>query len=276
MVQVPQVSPSTLVIRKPVHGQLGTVVHLGQRNVLRQRGDESEHLERRPGLQLRLGEVVTGAVLAAVVGTHAAGLGVDRNDGRTQFLGFADEDLPHRVDRGLLRLGVDGGGDLQPAGVELFLVDTRRGDLVEHPCPDQALGPARLRAAGDLVERDDPRELDRGAVGKGQRVRRDHPVEHIVPARLQFGQMCLGIEPRRRANHRGQHRALRDRQLADRLTEVGVGGGGDAVGTAPEVDGVQVGGKDLVLGPLPRHLRRDDQLLELSFDGAVGARRARS
>src|SRR5690606_41339400 len=56
-----------------------------------------------------------------------------------------------------------------------------------------------------------------------------------------------------------------------RFAKVGARGVGDAVGAAPVVDGVEVGGEDLVLGPLPGHLGGDDQLAHLAADRALGA-----
>ena len=57
----------------------------------------------------------------------------------------------------------------------------------------------------------------------------------------------------------GEQRALGDGELARVDAEVGLGRGLDAVGTAAEVDGVEVVLEDLVLGQLPVDLEGDDR-----------------
>lgn len=47
------------------------------------------------------------------------------------------------------------------------------------------------------------------------------------------------------------------------MAEVRLRGGFDAVGAAPEVDRVEVGAEDLLLGQLPVDLNGHDRLLEL-------------
>jgi hypothetical protein len=55
----------------------------------------------------------------------------------------------------------------------------------------------------------------------------------------------------------------------DVLAEVGLGGGLDAIGAAPEVDRVEVALEDLVLGQVAVDLDRDDHLAQLAVEGAV-------
>ena len=103
----------------------------------------------------------------------------------------------------------------------------------------------------------------------------DHAVEHPVPS---FSR-AVGVDGRVQCggllNERGQQRAVGDGELFDRLVEVRLGRGGDAVGAAAEVDDVQIGLQHLVFGPFAGHLRRDDQLLGLADHTAQpGPRRA--
>ena len=79
--------------------------------------------------------------------------------------------------------------------------------------------------------------------------------------------MLSGVEGGGRLDDAGQQRTLLHRQRLDGLVEVGGGGGGDTVGAAAEVDGVEVGLEDLVLGPLVRHLGGDDDLFGLALVG---------
>ena len=87
-----------------------------------------------------------------------------------------------------------------------------------------------------------------------------------------------------RLDHAGQQGGLPRLQLLDAelvtgraaafvlglMAEVGLGGGLDPVGAAAEVDRVQVGGDDLVLGPLVGELVGEGGLAELLEDRAVG------
>ena len=118
MVQVPQVSPSTLLIGMPliVSGELSYICR--ERNALVERCRQTEHLERRTRLQPALGEVEAGAVGAAVVGAHPTGTWVDGNHCGPQLLVLTLHVVAHRVDRRGLRLRIDGRGDLQALGVE--------------------------------------------------------------------------------------------------------------------------------------------------------------
>ncbi len=56
--------------------------------------------------------------------------------------------------------------------------------------------------------------------------------------------------------------------MLDGFVEVGLGGGRNPVGAAPEVDDVQIGLQHIVFRPLPRHLGGDDQFLGLTHQAA--------
>ena len=79
---------------------------------------------------------------SAVVGLHPAGARVDGHHRGPHLRHLAVEILRHRVLGGLLRLRVDGRGDLEALGVQRLLVDVEQveqflGDLTL----DQAVGP---------------------------------------------------------------------------------------------------------------------------------------
>ena len=99
----------------------------------------------------------------------------------------------------------------------------------------------------------------------------DHAVGDVVPALLGFRSVRPRVELAGPLDRCGEHRALGRGQLGDRLGEVGARRGGDAVGVASVVDGVEVGLEDLVLRPLIGHLRRDHQLLALTDQAALVA-----
>ena len=175
------------------------------------------------------------------------------------------------VDRGLLRPRVDRGGDLQTLGVEGLLGNPRVRQFAQHLVADQAVGPRRGVGVGGPVGRRGDREFRCTAVLLSEHAHRDHAVEDVVPAGLQLVEVGLGVEVGRALDHGGEHRTLGHRQVADGLVEVGARRRLDAVRAATEVDGVQVGGENLVLGPLAGHLGGDDEFAHLAVHVAVRA-----
>jgi len=83
--------------------------------------------------------------------------------------------------------------------------------------------------------------------------------------------MIRATEQRGRADNRREHRVLAHREPPDRFVEISLRRVGDAIGPPAEVDRIQIGRKDVVLAPLPGHLRRDDQLFHLARDTALRA-----
>ena len=132
-----------------------------------------------------------------------------------------------------------------------------------------AFGSWRLVQIGRPIGGGDDRELHRVAIRLGQAAQFHHAVENVVPARLQRGQIGLGVQERRALDDGRENCAFLDTQLTDRLVEVRVRRGGDAVRTATEVDGVEIRGKNVVLGPFARHLGGDDKLTQLPVDTAL-------
>jgi len=67
------------------------------------------------------------------------------------------------------------------------------------------------------------------------------------------------------ADRCGEDRRLRGSQLGDVLLEVRLRRGGDAIGATTEVDRIEVGGHDVVFGPLVAHLGGNGQFGELAL-----------
>jgi hypothetical protein len=72
------------------------------------------------------------------------------------------------------------------------------------------------------------------------------------------------VVQRRRLGQPGEHRALRERQLADGLVVVDLRSGAEAVGALSEVDLVEIQLQDLVLGQAVLDLEREQRLVQLS------------
>ncbi len=265
-------------------------VDLRQRDVLFESGDQREDLERRPGLQACLREVPALGVVPAVVAPDATGLRVDGDHRRDQVLGLAvelavgalvDLVLPAgRLHHGVLHLRVDRGGDLEPARAQLTLADADRVEFLEHPPLDEPVG-ARRHVGGVGARLDGLRELRLRRLLLGDGAGGDHAVENVTPTGLGGLGVGRGVVVGRRADDAGQQRRLlegervllRARWIGDRLVEVLLGRDGDAVGTPTEIDGVEVGLEDLLLGPaVPLvHLGRDREFLELAAEAALAA-----
>lgn len=252
-----------------VDGQRRTVHLITQADPLLERGDQAEHLERGPGLQSGLSEVEAVGVAAAVVGADGAVVRIDRHHRRAHVGVLAVEVFRHGLLGGLLGLGVDGGGDLKPLGVQRPFVDVEQiHQFSGHLALDEPVGPGRLVLCARLIGRHGLREHLRGTVVRRQRLGLHHAVEHPVPPR----QGALGVDGRVQGggppNEGRQQCPFRYGELLDRLVEVGLRCRGDAVRAAPEVDDVQIGLQHFVFRPLPRHLGGDDQFLGLAHQAA--------
>ena len=246
-----------------------TVHLIAQAHALLQRSDQGEDLERRAGGQTGLSEVEPGGVGAAVVGLHPAGLRVDRHDRRAHVGVLALHVLVGGVDRGGLRLRVDGGGDLQTLGVQRLLVDVEDLEQLVDDLPlDQSVRPGGLVLCAGCIGRDGRREHLRLPVLLGQRPDLHHAVEHPVPPRGGGVRVDGRVQRRRPLDQRGQQRTLGHVELLDRLGEIRLRRRGHTVGPAAEVDDVQIGLQHLILGPFAGHLRRDHQLLGFSDQAA--------
>ncbi len=178
--------------------------------------------------------------------------------------------------QGLLRLGVEGGVDLQAAALPQCLPVGRvgteggvGGHHVLHVVAEEALALRRryatlLRAAD--VERDRGGDrLVRLGLGDGAVLR--HLAQHGVPALLGLLGVDDRVVPRRRLHEAGQQGGLREGEVLGVDAEVPLGGRLDPVGLLTHERDVQVVGEDLVLGEGLLQLDRVLHLLELAPDG---------
>ena len=254
-------------------GTAAVILRLGA-DVLLEGGQQPEHLERRPPLHLGVGRVIELAFAEVLAPVH-------RDDGAITWLDSSQSDVQvlsgssrwhlvgNSLDRSVLRLLVDRRDDPQAATVDVALGQLKRArelllDLIDEVTDRSALaGPGRLG--------------DRGKRGLGSLLRSEptlvhHPVQHVLDALLGVGRL-LGTQSRviepRTSDDGGEQRTLRDGQPGDVATEVGLGGGLDAVGAAAVVDRVEVVLQDCLLGLLPVDLDRDDELFGLAGDRPV-------
>ena len=245
-------------------------------DALLERRDEGERLEVRPALNHRIGRrrKLAGLIVGpAIEGHDGAVAGTDGDQTGIHVLDGAGlgEVLGHRVLSGLLGLGADRRGDPQATAVDVVVGELELGDELLANGGDDVAGRARQRPRRCLG-RDGRQRGQRSPVGCGQPPHRHHAVQHIAEAVGEVG-LLLGAQGRviqaGGVHDTGQDRRLGDRELADVLAEVGLGGGFDAIRTAPEIDRVEVALKDLVLGQVAVDLDRDDHLAQLAVQGAV-------
>ena len=166
---------------------------------------------------------------------------------------------------GLLTAGLHGGVDAVAGGVGLLpvLLEHRRA----HHLGDVMRLDLHLRRVLSRQQRLGQR-LPVG--GLGDEAQLAHAPQHIVAAVLGGGRVDQRVVARGRLGQAGEHRGFRQRQLVQRLAEVDVGGGGDAVGTAAEEDAVEVDLEDALLVQLALHLPRQQDLLDLALVAALG------
>ena len=172
----------------------------------------------------------------------------------------------HGGDGGLLIRLVDRGGDVVAAGVDLLAAQSRLVDeLLAHHLQQVAVGAGvqlvRLRGDGGghggLV-----------VLGPGDVAVLEHVAQDALEAGLRLARVDRRVPGAGGGQDAGEQGRLRDRHLRGGVAEVRLRGGLDAVGAAPEVDRVEVGAEDLLLGQLPVDLNGHDRLLELAQVGA--------
>src|SRR5690606_10222356 len=73
-----------------------------------------------------------------------------------------------------------------------------------------------------------------------------------------------GVDTRRPLRNAGEYRRFRERQLVERLTEIGLRGRGDPVRALAEERRVEIELEDLLLGEFPLDPQREDPFLELT------------
>ena len=240
-------------------------VGLRQRDALLECCHQSEHLERRAGLQVGLRVVESVAVVATEVAPDRAGPWIDRHHRCSQLGRLTLAEVVRRGEVRPLHLGIDGGGDAKTAGPDLLLGDVECAELGQYLLLDQSVGSVARRVAGNGLGIDDLRVLLRVGLFPVDRADRDHAVEDVLPA--PFGSLEVGcrVVVGGRADRRREHSRLRQGDVGEVLVEVRLGRCRDTVGAATEVDGVEVRREDLFFGPLAGHLGGDREFTELAL-----------
>ncbi len=128
---------------------------------------------------------------------------------------------------------------------------------------------SELGAQGDIAG--EGHGLDLGGLGRGDVPRPDHRREDEGSQLVGGFRVGDDVAARWRPDQPGQVGGLLQVEGADVLAVPGAGRGLDAVGAAPEVDGVDVALEDLPLVELALELDGDDRLPELAPQGGVGA-----
>ena len=187
-------------------------------------------------------------------------------DGAVVFL----QPVAERPRRHRLQVGVDGGADRQAAGEELVVAELGRelaADLVGEIVARRHLAAGR----GDVAGLDRQQVLGLGRLGRlaGDVAVVGHLIEHVVAAGDGAGLFAHRVQHARRLRQRGEVGGLGERELLERLGEVGLRRGGDAIGVLAEEDLVEVELEDLVLGERALEPGGEDDLLDLALAGAV-------
>ena len=265
-------------------------IALGCEGVALQGGLQAETIAQRgnDGVGLDAGGSRTGGrrpvagvpdvVVAAVDSQDTAGPGIDRGDGGVQsrrpvVTGIVAGDplvpLPG-VNGRLLHLGVQGGGDLETAASDLGLGEPLGDEFVLDELEEVSLGSLPTVVDGHVGEIG---QCVRGSVVivLADPAHLEHAVQDVAVASeqtLPCRRSIAGIEEGGIVEHGGEHRGLPQVEILGIDVEVCLGRRLDAIGAAPEVDGVEVAGEDVLLGHLAAHLVGQDEFLELALHGA--------
>src|ERR671921_28581 len=236
-----------VVLVVEVEGQFMRNVGALRRDIFLQGGGEYDRLEGAAGLTSGVESEVEITFLTCQ-GAYGAALGFYGHDGRRRVSGLR-EHLIRGLDGSMLQAGVHSGVDSQPPEAQgpwpEFLLHLTP-DLLE----ERRVGRIFGRRAGGKVE---GRRLGLLALLGGDPTLLLHQPQHLVSAladRSLDNVTLPGRVGRRGVEQTGEHRRLREVEIPGALAEVTLRGLLGAVGAAAEVDGVQVGGKDLVLGVL--------------------------
>ncbi len=249
---------------------------------------KGERLERRPGLEHRLGrQRLLGLVGGGVGAEHpvhrhrqdVAGTRLDHHlGGRHRVVGRY-----HGVDR-VLRRGLDLGLQCRlddqsafvdpPGALGLGRAQRRVG---QQPGADEVAEEGRARRLarvprrrGRGVDHRDRGGLRRVRLGRGDVAQGGHPVQHDVPAQLGGIGVVHRVVQGRALHQPGEQRGLGKRQFGDVDLEVVLGGGTHAVVAVAEVGDVQVTLEDLVLGDLVLQGDGVPGLLDLALERRAG------
>ena len=209
----------------PVLGQvqlqvLGGVVGAVGVDAAVDRVGEDEGLERRSRLAVPLGGEVVLAGLVGAAGGHREDVAVGRvdRDHRGRRVGRVGKLAGDRLPSGRLEVRVEGGVDLQPAladRVDAVVGDQLVLDVVEEVgLADAAVGVGAVQLQRPLVALDSPVLRDVAELG--------HLLNHLVAALLRTDRVEQRVVLGRRLRKAGEQRRLLERQLPDRLREVGL------------------------------------------------------
>ncbi len=231
-----------------------------------QRSQIDESLERRAGLALGLGRAVEWAVVVGA-SAHQRAQGPVGRHGHKRPLGCRKLGAVFREPRGKrifpaqLQAKVERGVDDQPL---LGLADeTRhlRDDII-----DEITRARRGEAVRDLGPRRSRSEA-RGMIDEAVLF---HRGQHEFGARKRRIGRSFGIVARRRLDASGQDRRLGERKLSRRLGKEAFRRGPEPINTGAEIEAVQIQRQDLVLAVASLQIDREDRLLHLAAEGAVG------
>ena len=250
-----------------------------------------DRLDGGAGAAIGLGGAVEDQVAlllaaSAPEGQHMAGVGVHQHHGGLRIGAVVAQTAGEVVKVGKNRLhlvldaGVDGGDDLQAAGIEQLLGRVGAVSLLglqvgEHGIDDRVDKIALVfvlavgGAAAVVAHRRD--RLGHGLVilFLGDVVVAEHLLEHQLPALLVLLREAEQVVAVGVLDDSGQRGALGQRKLVKILVEVGLGRLAHAVGALPEVDGVEIELEDVVLLVFFLQLEGAHDLLDLALDGGL-------
>ncbi|MCY1495647.1 hypothetical protein D9M68_295520 [compost metagenome] len=174
-----------------------------------------------------------------------------------------DQPLTHGVVGGLLQLAGHCGGDVEALGIGVAAIAAdhfRTGHLGDVRCVELRRGDVVTGVDGFVQRR-----LVARLVDLAQFV---HASEDPVAALLAAFRVDQWIEARRRFGQAGDHRHLREAQVADRFAVIDLSGGFDAVGAVAQVDLVDVELEDLVLAQFALDLQGEQDFVDLAREAA--------
>ena len=152
--------------------------------------------------------------------------------------------VPQRLLGGDLQRRIEAGAHHQPTLGRGVLAEP--GDQLAAHFLGEPVGARHRRRTAEL-RRDHRRRFRLSRLRRGDDMILGQAIQHVVaPGAGRVG-ILERVEIVRRLGQRGQERGLREGQLVQRLVEVALRRRGDAVGTLPEVDLVQVEFEDAVL-----------------------------
>ena len=228
--------------------------HLAGGNALGDRGCQGEDFEGGAGLQGGVGVVPPVAVVTAEVGANRTGFWLHGHRGHPHvFPLFGQLSIDH-FDSGVLGFHVDGGGDLQAPGLDFAFVDAKVAQLGNHLVFNEPIGPGNLGCLLGSGGGVDGFGVGLGCpVGGAEPAFFGHAVKHIPPTLLGLGEVVSGIKLAGPLDAGRQHGCLAGVEFLHGDTEVGAGGGVDAVGVAPKINGIEVSAEHFFFAPLIGH-----------------------